>query len=294
MPAEPGAAGVDPQRCPRAAFWARASGSMADPILFRREGGLAWITLNRPEARNAITDEMRGALLDTLARVAGDPAIRAAVLTGAGDGFCPGADLWGGRRDAAGPPPAGATRALMKQNSQRLIRAVLDLEKPIVAAVNGVAAGMGAHLALACDLVVMAAEARLIEVFARRGIAIDSGGAFLLSRLVGLLKAKELVLLADDVSADEALRLGRRGGEDRAAAGRRLPARDRRPQARRAEPDAPALEPRQEERDARPEAPRGTAAAPPPRGARRRVHRRPPPRRRGALRGRLRDARGRE
>src|SRR5207253_1531052 len=102
-------------------------------------------------------------------------------------------DLWGGRRDAAGPPPAGATRALMKQNSQRLIRAVLDLEKPMVAAVNGVAAGMGAHLALACDLVVMAAEARLIEVFARRGLAIDSGGAFLLSRLVGLLKAKELV-----------------------------------------------------------------------------------------------------
>ena len=208
MPADPSRGGVVPQRCPRAAFWARASGSMADPILFRLEGGLAWITLNRPEARNAINDEMRGALLDALARVAGDPAIRAAVLTGAGDGFCPGADLWGGRRDAAGPPPAGATRALMKQNSQRLIRAVLDLEKPIVAAVNGVAAGMGAHLALACDLVVMAAEARLIEVFARRGIAIDSGGAFLLSRLVGLLKAKELVLLADDVSADEALRLG--------------------------------------------------------------------------------------
>jgi len=96
----------------------------------------------------------------------------------------------------------------MKQNSQRLIRTVLELEKPIVAAVNGVAAGMGAHLALACDLVIMAAEARLIEVFARRGLAIDSGGAFLLSRLVGLLKAKELVLLADDLPADEALRIG--------------------------------------------------------------------------------------
>src|SRR5437870_8452261 len=179
---------------------------MADTILFRLEGGLAWITLNRPEARNAINDEMRRALLDAPARTAGDPALRAAVLTGAGEGFCPGADLWGGRRDAA--PPAHATRALMKQNSQRLIRAVLELEKPVVAAVNGVAAGMGAHLALACDLVVMAAEARLVEVFARRGIAIDSAGAFLLSRLVGLLKAKELVLLADDVPADEALRLG--------------------------------------------------------------------------------------
>src|SRR5881397_1504967 len=100
---------------------------MADTILFRLEGGLAWITLKRPEARNAINDEMRRALLD-------------ALLTGAGEGFCPGADLWGGRRDAA--PPAHATRALMKQNSQRLIRTVLELEKPIVAAVNGVAAGM--------------------------------------------------------------------------------------------------------------------------------------------------------
>src|SRR5438046_6137193 len=180
---------------------------MADTVLFQADGGLAWITLNRPEARNAINDEMRPALLDALARVAADPAIRAAVLTGAGEGFCPGADLWGGRRDAA-PPHAGMTRTLMKQHSQRLIRAVLELEKPLIAAVNGVAAGMGAHLALACDLVVMAAEARLVEVFARRGIAIDSAGAFLLSRLVGLLKAKELALLADDVPADEALRLG--------------------------------------------------------------------------------------
>ena len=177
---------------------------MADTVLFRVDGGLAWITLNRPEARNAINDEMRQALLDALARVAADPAIRAAVLTGAGEGFCPGADLWGGRRDAP-PPHAGMTRTLMKQNSQRLIRAVLELEKPVVAAVNGVAAGMGAHLALACDLVVMAAEARLVEVFARRGIAIDSAGAFLLSRLVGLLKAKELVLLADDVPAPESV-----------------------------------------------------------------------------------------
>src|SRR5206468_5676716 len=175
---------------------------MADTVLFRADGGLAWITLNRPEVRNAINDEMRQALLQTLARVEADPAIRAAVLTGAGEGFCPGADLWGDRRDAAPPPHAGTTRALMKQGSQRLIRAVLELEKPLVAAVNGVAAGMGAHLALACDLVVMAAEARLVEVFARRGIAIDSGG------LIGLLKAKELVLLADDVPADEALRLG--------------------------------------------------------------------------------------
>jgi 2-(1,2-epoxy-1,2-dihydrophenyl)acetyl-CoA isomerase len=96
----------------------------------------------------------------------------------------------------------------MRQNSQRLIRTVLEVEKPIIAAVNGAAAGLGAHLALACDLVVMAAEARLIEVFARRGIAIDAGGAYLLSRLLPIHKAKELVFFADDIPAAEALRLG--------------------------------------------------------------------------------------
>src|SRR3989442_10293239 len=164
---------------------------MADPVLFHVDGGLAWVTLNRPEARNAIDDAMREALLATFARVADDAAIRAAVLTGAGEVFCPGADLWGGRRDAQDLLHPGAPRVLMKRNSQRLIRTILELEKPIVAAVNGVAAGMGAHLALACDLVIMAAEARLVEVFVRRGIAVDSAGAFLLSRLLRLLQTKE-------------------------------------------------------------------------------------------------------
>jgi len=181
---------------------------MADPVLFRVEDGLAWVTLNRPEARNAVDDATREALLAAFARVADDPAIRAAVLTGAGDAFCPGADLWSGRKDAQGPLHPGAPRLMMKRNSQRLLRTILELEKPIVAAVNGVAAGMGAHMALACDLVIMATEARFIEVFVRRGIAIDSAGAFLLSRLVGLLRAKQLVLLGDDLSAEEALRIG--------------------------------------------------------------------------------------
>jgi 2-(1,2-epoxy-1,2-dihydrophenyl)acetyl-CoA isomerase len=181
---------------------------MPETVLFRVESGLAWVSLNRPEARNAVDDEMREALLAALARVAEDPALRAVVLTATGDAFCPGADLWRARREPSDPGHPGMARTLMKQNSQRLIRTVLELEKPIVAAVNGVAAGMGAHLALACDLVVMAEGARFIEVFARRGIAIDSAGAFLLSRLVGLLKAKELVLLAEDLPAAEALRLG--------------------------------------------------------------------------------------
>jgi 2-(1,2-epoxy-1,2-dihydrophenyl)acetyl-CoA isomerase len=182
---------------------------MADSVLFRVDDGLAWITLNRPEARNAIDDATREALIAAFGRVGSDEAIRAAVLTAAGDMFCPGADLWSGRRDGQqATPHPGRARALMRQNSQRLIRTVLEVEKPIVAAVNGAAAGMGAHLALACDLVVMAAEARLIEVFARRGIAVDSGGAYLLSRLLPIHKAKELVFFADDIPAAEALRLG--------------------------------------------------------------------------------------
>jgi 2-(1,2-epoxy-1,2-dihydrophenyl)acetyl-CoA isomerase len=182
---------------------------MADPILFQVDDGLAWITLNRPEVKNAINDEMREALIAALVRVAGDEAIRAAVLTAAGGMFCPGADLWSDRKDGQqGTPHPGRARTLMRRNSQRLIRTVLEVEKPIVAAVNGAAAGMGAHLALACDLVIMAEEARLIEVFARRGIAIDAGGAYLLSRILPIHKAKELVLFADDVSAAEALRLG--------------------------------------------------------------------------------------
>ena len=181
---------------------------MADGVRLDVEDGLAWITLDRPEARNAIDEAMREALVVAVARVGQDQAIRAAVLTATGDMFCPGADLWTGRTAAPTPQHPGHLRALMRQNSQSLIRTLLETEKPIVAAVNGTAAGLGAHLALACDLVIMAAEARLIEVFARRGLAIDAAGAYLLSRLVPIHKAKELVFFADDVPAAEALRLG--------------------------------------------------------------------------------------
>ena len=181
---------------------------MADPILFRVEDGLAWITLHRPEARNAIDDAMRAALLAALGRVADDAGIRAAVLTASGETFCPGADLFGARRDPAAVVHPGTARALMKRNSQRLIRTCLELEKPLVAAVNGVAAGMGAHLAFACDLVIAAAEARFVEVFVRRGLAVDAGGAYLLARMLGIHQAKELVLLGDALAAEDALRLG--------------------------------------------------------------------------------------
>ena len=182
---------------------------MTDTLKFDVQDGVGWIVLNRPEARNAMNPEMREAFLAALARCGEDAEIRAVVLTGTGKGFCTGADLSGSRAatGAAGPPHPGATRAAM-QPSQRVIRALWDLEKPIIAGVNGVAAGLGAHLAYACDLVLASDEARFIEVFVRRGIALDAGGGFLLPRHLGLHKAKELVFFGDDLSAADAERLG--------------------------------------------------------------------------------------
>jgi 2-(1,2-epoxy-1,2-dihydrophenyl)acetyl-CoA isomerase len=182
---------------------------VTDLLKFDVEDGVGWIVLNRPDARNAMNPEMREAYLNALARCGEDPDIRAVVLTATGKGFCTGADLSGSRAvtGASGPAHPGATRAAM-QPSQHVIRALWDLEKPIIAGVNGVAAGLGAHLAYACDIVIASDEARFIEVFVRRGIALDAGGGFLLPRHIGLHKAKELVFLGDELSAADAERLG--------------------------------------------------------------------------------------
>jgi 2-(1,2-epoxy-1,2-dihydrophenyl)acetyl-CoA isomerase len=183
---------------------------MSEQMLFRVEDGVAWLVMNRPEARNAMNMEMRAVYFEALEQCAQDEAIRAVVLTGTGKGFCTGADLSGSRAvkgDANATPHPGATRNAMA-SSQKIIRALWDLEKPIIAAVNGVAAGLGAHLAWACDLVIAADEARFIEIFVRRGIALDAGGAFLLPRHIGLHKAKELVFFGDDLSAADAERIG--------------------------------------------------------------------------------------
>ncbi len=175
-------------------------------ILFKVENEVAWVTLNRPEQRNAVNADMRDELIHVLTDARLNPDIRALVLTGAGKGFCTGADLSGPRRE--GPSGPGVTREVMKGSSQRLIRALWDLEKPVVAAVNGVAAGLGSHLAFASDFVIAAEGSRFIEVFVRRGIAVDAGGAFLLPRLVGLQKAKEMVYFGEDLTADDAQRCG--------------------------------------------------------------------------------------
>ncbi|MFE2523671.1 enoyl-CoA hydratase/isomerase family protein [Streptomyces sp. NPDC059382] len=175
-------------------------------VLHRTENGVSWITLNRPEAMNAVTAEQRERVIALLDEASCDPAVRAVVVTATGRGFCAGADLRGG--PAAGERVAGDVARLIRSGAQRLITAVLDCEKPVIAAVNGTAAGIGAHLALACDLVIAAEPARFIEVFVRRGLVPDGGGTYLLPRLLGPQKAKELMFFGDAVPATEAERLG--------------------------------------------------------------------------------------
>jgi len=176
--------------------------------------GVVWITLNRPEAGNAITTAMREQIIAWLEEASADLGVRVVVLTGSGEkGFCTGADLRAAvpglpRPEGAPARAVGEAARLIRTGWQRLISAVLDCEKPVIAAVNATAAGGGMHLALACDLVLAAEEAKFIEVFVRRGIAPDAGGAYLLPRLIGPQRAKELFFFGDDLPAGEAERLG--------------------------------------------------------------------------------------
>ena len=177
------------------------------------EAGVAWIVLNRPDAGNALTPDQRDRIIGLLDAASGDLAVRAVVITAEGKHFCTGADLRAPRQEAerpegAPPRPAGSVARMIATGAQRLIAAVLDCEKPVIAAVNGTAAGIGAHLAFACDLVVATEEAKFIEVFVRRGIVADGGGAYLLPRLIGVQKTKELLFFGDDLSARDAERIG--------------------------------------------------------------------------------------
>ncbi|MFF3889028.1 enoyl-CoA hydratase/isomerase family protein [Streptomyces sp. NPDC001914] len=170
------------------------------------DNAVSWITLDRPEAMNALTWDQRERVIDLLAAASADPGVRAVVITATGRGFCAGADLRGG--PPAGERVPGDVARTIRLGAQRLIAAVLDCEKPVIAAVNGTAAGIGAHLAFACDLVLAAEPARFIEVFVRRGLVPDGGGAYLLPRLVGPQRAKELMFFGDALSAVDAERIG--------------------------------------------------------------------------------------
>lgn len=189
--------------------------AIGDEVGDRLENGTLWITLNRPSVGNAVGPVQRARVIDLLTRANTSLAIRAVVITATGDAFCTGADL-----GAQLPPPAtdmppeapsrpvGSTMRSVRAGAQRFIDAVLNCDKPVIAAVNGTAAGIGAHLAFACDLVLAAEGARFIEVFVRRGIVPDAGGMWLLPRLVGMQRAKELVFFGDALPARDAERIG--------------------------------------------------------------------------------------
>jgi 2-(1,2-epoxy-1,2-dihydrophenyl)acetyl-CoA isomerase len=185
-----------------------------DELLVELDQGVLKLTINRPDARNALTYDVRQLLVAQFERASADLAVRSVVLTAAGEkAFCTGADLRS--RPPMLPKPEGAperavgdTARMIATGWQRVITSIMDCSKPVVAGVNGTAAGGGLHLALACDLVIAADNARFISVFVRRGIAPDAGGAYILPRLVGLQKAKEITFFGDDIHAADAERMG--------------------------------------------------------------------------------------
>ncbi|MTV27323.1 2-(1,2-epoxy-1,2-dihydrophenyl)acetyl-CoA isomerase [Nitriliruptoraceae bacterium ZYF776] len=167
-----------------------------------RDGGVATLTLRRPERRNAFTGALHDELRAALDEVAADAEVRAVVLTGEGKGFCAGQDL-------ADPEVAvGADLGGAVERWNGLVRALRDLPQPVVAAVNGVAAGAGANLAFACDLVVAARSARFLQPFAQLGLVPDTGGTWTLPRLVGPQRAAGLCLLGEPLGAEDAQRAG--------------------------------------------------------------------------------------
>lgn len=175
--------------------------------------GVAWITLDRPDVKNAISPDQRDRLVELFEQASADVGVRAVVLGHTGDAFCTGADLRARRAPAPRPDDApdrvpGEIAKLIRDGMQRLVAAILDCEKPVLGAVGGTAAGVGAHLAFACDLLLAADDVRFIEVFARRGLVPDGGGAYLLPRSIGLQRTKELMFFGDDLSATEAAQLG--------------------------------------------------------------------------------------
>lgn len=184
-------------------------------IRCRVSDGIAHLTINRPEAGNSLTAQMRDHLSRRFEEMSATLGVRAIVLSGSGERhFCTGAGLGGPQTPGPARPADAPERSLgdvarmIRRGWQRLVTSILDCEKPVIAAVNGTAAGGGANLVLACDLVLMAEHARLIEVFVRRGIIPDAGGCYLLPRIVGPQRAKEIMFFGDDLSAHDAHGLG--------------------------------------------------------------------------------------
>jgi enoyl-CoA hydratase/carnithine racemase len=180
-----------------------------ETLIVDRADGVVTVTLNRPEKKNAINGPMWRELIQLFDEVADTPTDRVLVITGAGDGFCSGADLGPGDNPGLETQPGGigSTFRQMRVVGRAALR-LHHLPQPTIAAVNGVAAGAGLNMALGCDLIVASEHARFTEIFSKRGLNVDFGGSWLLPRLVGLHRAKELVFLADIIDAAEAERIG--------------------------------------------------------------------------------------
>src|SRR5690349_7872588 len=172
--------------------------------------GVRTITLDRPEAKHALTPEMRDTITDAVRSGRVDPKVRAFLITSTGDAFCSGMDLTASTVAQAGKPgfDPRTTAEVLRSGVQAFIRELWELDKPTVAAVNGAAVGPGAHLALACDFVLVHDRTRFMWSFAKWGLVVDAGGAYLLPRLVGLPRAKAMVMLGEGATGQEAVDLG--------------------------------------------------------------------------------------
>jgi enoyl-CoA hydratase/carnithine racemase len=178
----------------------------SEDVLYSKENGIATITLNRPAARNAVTFEMLDLLGQTLNEVKQDDEVRTLIVTGADPGFCAGTDVKGGMA-----PPVERNLAGLPKNTwdRRFAWMFVDVAKPVIAAVNGAAVGMGAEYTIQCDIRIASERARFGWIFPQRGIIPDTGaGTYLLPRIVGLANACELVFSGDIIDAQEALRIG--------------------------------------------------------------------------------------
>ena len=169
-----------------------------ETILFEVAEGVATLTLNRPDKLNAFNDQLHHDIADALGQVESDDAVRALIITGAGRGFCSGADL--SQRLSSG----GGTNDALDRHYHPRLRRLRALKKPVVAAVNGVAAGAGMSLALSCDIVIAAQSATFVQAFTRIGLVPDAGSTFFLPRLIGAARAKGLTMLAEALPAAQA------------------------------------------------------------------------------------------
>ena len=173
------------------------------------DDGITTITMNRPELRNAVNDQMRAELIAAFADADADASVRAIILTGAGKGFCSGGDIGGMRARLDAPAGEVAFNGWKRQKStHKGVAAIHGVSKPVIAAVNGAAFGLGLDMALACDFIIAAEGAKMSMSFIRRGLVSDGGGMYFLPRRVGLSRAKELIFSARVVEPDEALAIG--------------------------------------------------------------------------------------